>query len=231
MTVTQDGTRRERLRAQTLLEIKEHALAQVAEGGPEALSLNAVARAMRMSGPAIYRYFSSKDELLSVLVAEGWDELADSLQRAADAAQGDSPEVRLRAVAGAYRDWALAHPHRYRLVFASRYGSGVLSPERTIPAAHRNMAVLTEAVAALDPVAAGETVLAPELADQLQQWAQTRPGTADRPTATLQLSVLAWTRLHGLVSLEIEGAFAAMGIDPALLFAAELDHLVGRQPR
>ncbi|MBV9196372.1 MAG: helix-turn-helix transcriptional regulator, partial [Solirubrobacterales bacterium] len=55
-------SRRERLRAQTLAEIREHAYAQIAQGGPAALSLNGIAKAMGMSGPALYRYFSSRDE-------------------------------------------------------------------------------------------------------------------------------------------------------------------------
>ena len=107
-----EGTRRERLRAQTLAEIREHALAQLAQGGP--VSLNAIARAMRMAGPALYRYFASREDLLVALVADSYDDLASAVEAAAE----DLPAVppargdRLRAVAAAYRAWALAHPHR-----------------------------------------------------------------------------------------------------------------------
>lgn len=224
--VPAEPNRRERLRAQTLLEIKEHALAQVAEGGADALSLNAVARAMRMSGPAIYRYFSSREELLTTLVAEASDDLADALQATSAAAAHQPPPQRVRAIAAAYRHWAIGHPHRYRLVFASRYGSGLLAPDRTIPAAHRSMTVFLEAIAALGS-GRGPTP-SDELTGQLYEWAGRRSGSADLPAEALQMSVLAWTRLHGLVSLEIEGAFAAMELDPSRLFDAELDYLVGR---
>jgi AcrR family transcriptional regulator len=65
MSSTPAPTRRERVRLQTLDEIKQHAIQQVAAGGPSALSLNAIAKAMGMSGPAIYRYFASREQLLA----------------------------------------------------------------------------------------------------------------------------------------------------------------------
>ena len=242
MAETGGGTRRERLRAQTLAEIREHALAQVAQGGPEALSLNAIARAMQMSGPALYRYFSSRDDLLVALVADSHEDLADTIAAAAEgvsalsATRGD----RLRAVAAAYRGWALAHPHRYRLVFASRYGSGLLAPDRVVPAATRTMDVLSAAVAdlrAAPPDAAPADTAPPgtaprgtappgSLVDQLERWQESRSGAAVLSPAALHLSVIAWTRLHGLVSLEIEGVFVSMGLDPDLLFDGEVEQVV-----
>lgn len=217
-------SRRDRLRAEALAEIKEHAEAQLATGGPEAVSLNAIARAMHMSGPALYRYFASREALLIALVTDSYDALAEAVGRAADHG-GDGPE-RFRAAADAYRAWATAHPHRYQLIFASAYGSGLLDPDRTIPAAHRNMEVLLDAVAGL----AGEqpTSDAALPTDHLQAWIDARPGLGDVPTATLTLAVQAWIRLHGVVGLEINGVFAAMGIDPGELFASEVDDLVHR---
>lgn len=221
-------TRRERLRAQTLGEIKHHALAQVAEGGPEALSLNAIARSMGMSGPALYRYFASREELLAALVADSYDDLADTLHAAAARARRRAPAARLRALATAYRGWALAHPHRYRLVFSSTYGSGHLAPERTVPAAHRSMSLFLDAIAGLGP----HDDLRRDrgtLDRQLQRWARSRRDGAEVPAAVLHLGVVAWTRLHGVVSLEIEGAFASMELDAERLYEAEVDHLIAQR--
>lgn len=223
-------TRRARLRRQTLDEIKEHGLAQVTETGPQGLSLNAIARAMGMSGPAIYRYFASRDDLLAALVADSYDDLADAMQAAAEAARRRAPAGRFRALGSAYRTWALAHPHRYRLVFSSPSGSGRLAPEATIPAAHRTMTFTLAALAALAPDAASEHRGA--LDRQLEAWADDRSGgPSGQPgpsAAVLQLAVLAWTRLHGVVSLEIEGVFASMKLDAALLYEAEVDHLIAQ---
>ena len=232
MTETTAGTRRERLRAQTLTEIQEHALAQVAQGGPEALSLNAIARAMRMSGPALYRYFASREDLLVALVADSYDDLAGTVEAASEAVSAGPPTGgdRLRAVAAAYRGWALIHPHRYRLVFASRYGSGLLAPDRVLPAATRTMNAMSAAVAELGgalqvTAPTGAAPLRP-LAEQLGRWQQSRVGAAVLHPQALHLSVVAWTRLHGIVSLEIEGVFVSMGLDPDFLYDAEVEQLV-----
>src|SRR3954451_20298327 len=93
-------TRRERVREQTLREIEQHALAQVAEGGVAALSLNAIAKAMGMSGPAIYRYFGSRDELLAALITDGYRELGESVTAAGAAAARRPRAGRTRPGAG-----------------------------------------------------------------------------------------------------------------------------------
>ena len=172
MSTVAAPTRRARQRAQTLAEIREHGYAQIAAGGPTALSLNGIAKAMGMSGPAMYRYFGSRDELLATLVTESYEALADVLIDAAEQARRRTPEGRVRAAAAAYRGWALEHPHRYRLVFGSTYGSGALDPERVIPAAHRGMTVLLAALAELGPADAAPRVGDPELARQLTDWAE-----------------------------------------------------------
>src|ERR1700704_232657 len=77
MPSTSAPSRRDRLRAQTLAEIREHGVAQLAEGGPAALSLTGIAKAMGMSGPALYRYFASRDDLLVALVEESYEDLSD----------------------------------------------------------------------------------------------------------------------------------------------------------
>jgi AcrR family transcriptional regulator len=225
MTSSPSSTRRERLRAEALDEIREHGYAQIAQGGPTALSLNGIAKAMGMSGPAMYRYFASRDALLATLVTESYEELADALDAAAQDARRRAPEGRLRATAHAFRDWALAQPHRYRLVFGSTYGSGALDPERIVPAAQRSMHVFLAAIADLQPTAGGPPPRGP-LGRELASWGK----ASGEPfqSGVLLMGLTAWTRLHGLVSLEIEGTFAQMGLDPARLYDAELDHVIAQ---
>ena len=228
MSSTLAPSRRERLRAQTLAEIREHGYAQIAEGGPTALSLNGIAKAMGMSGPAMYRYFASRDELLATLVTESYEELADTLTEAAEQARRRAPEGRLRAVVEAYRGWAQAHPHRYRLVFGSTYGSGALDPERVIPAAHRSMAVVLVALAELAPATGAPAVRDPTLKRELADWGDA-PGDAPLAPGVLLLGLVGWTRMHGIVSLEIEGVFDQLGVDPARLYKTEIDHLIAQR--
>ncbi|WP_336029007.1 TetR/AcrR family transcriptional regulator [Geodermatophilus sp. FMUSA9-8] len=225
-------SRRARLRAQTLGEIKQQALEQLALGGPQAVSLNAIARSIGTTGPALYRYFASRDELIADLVADGFNELADALEQAA--VGGGDGVGRMRAVAAAYRDWALAHPHRYRLLFASAYGSGRMAPEQTVAPSHRSMSVLLDAIGRINENENGwapkgeDDAQATALDRQLGDWAQRRREDRGHSAETLQMGVLAWTRLHGIISLEIEGVFAAMGVDAALLYASEVTELTGR---
>jgi AcrR family transcriptional regulator len=208
-------TRRERQRRQTLAEIKTRAVDQVAAGGAESVSLNAIARAMGMSPAALYRYFASRDALLAELVADAYGSLADALTQAAAGAE------RLLAVAHAYRDWALANPNSYLLIFQTRSGSGLeLEPERVVAAAQRSMDVI---LSALGGAAGAE--LGPELADQVEAWGQ-RSQVPGLTAGQRYLGLLAWTRLHGLISLELGQHLAATGVDPALLYEAEVQSLV-----
>jgi AcrR family transcriptional regulator len=200
-------SRRERIRAETLREIREIGARQVDEGGLPALSLNAIAKEMGMSGPALYRYYASRDELLVALVVDGYAELT----RAVEAAQRD-----LGAVARAYRAWALAHPRRYGLLFGER-PEGFRNPPEAIAAIQGAMNVVVEILAAREAPAAPEA-LAPALAD----WGSRREGMEGLPTGVLRLSLLFWTRMHGIVSLELSGAFDEMELDAGALLADEV---------
>ena len=93
-------TRRERLRLEALQQIRRHGYEQIAAGGPTALSLNGIAKAMGMSGPGMYRYFASRDELLTTLVTESYEDLAQALEAAAGAARDAPPDARLPTASG-----------------------------------------------------------------------------------------------------------------------------------
>jgi AcrR family transcriptional regulator len=222
-------TRRERVRRQTLAEIKQHALDQVADGGVGAISLNAIARAMGMSGPAIYRYYASRDELLGELVTDAYAELTRTLEEAASAAARRTPARRLAAVVEAYRGWALAHPRRYAMLFGERPAE-FSDPQEAIEAVHGSMLVLLRQLDEIARAGAGAArpaaPRAGRLDTQLVRWAHSRPGDLGASPAVLRLGVLTWTRLHGIVTLELAGVFASMGIDAGLLLDAEVAQIV-----
>lgn len=223
------SSRRSQRRADTVAEIKARAMEQVAAVGAEGLSINAVARGMSMAPAALYRYFASKDELLGDLVVDAYDSLADALERAAEATA--TPAERVAAVLRAYRGWALAHPNSYRLAHHTVSGSGLdLAPDRTKAAAQRGMDVILRALAPLHPRSVAP-VDGP-LAGEITRWAA-RSWGPDLPLETLSLGLTCWTRLHGVVSLELGGHLAAMGIDPDPVYEAEIASLlaVAVEPR
>jgi len=180
---------RERYRAQLRAEIKQHAWEQVATAGASALSLKAIAKQVGMSGPALYHYYASRDELITELIRDAYRGLADTLNEAAE----DGADI--AGLARALRRWALADPHRYHLI----YGTPVPSyhaPADTVETAKEVMGRL---------LAAG-----PETADPMRR------------------GLTFWTRLHGVLSLELAGHFDGMDFDPAAHFEAEVESLLGR---
>ena len=112
-------SRRERLRDATMAEIKGTARRHLVARGPEALSLRAVARDMGLTAPALYRYVDSREDLLTEVITELYDELTSSLEAARDELPADAIGPRLMAASWALRSWALAHPTEFGLLFGS----------------------------------------------------------------------------------------------------------------
>ena len=226
MISEQPLSRRARYRAATHEEAKGIALRQLAAGGASAVSLNAIGKEMGVSGPALYRYFASRDALLTELIVDAYGDLAATVEVADVAArQGDgaAPRERLRAFAGAFRVWALAQPHRYLLLYGTPV-PGYVAPAGTVALAQRALAPVLAALAALpSPVVVADPRLS-ALDAQFAAWARETDQQISGPV--LRRGVVWWTRLHGLISLEVEGHFASMGFDPALLYEAEVEALL-----
>jgi Transcriptional regulator len=215
---TRTGTGpRDRFRAQVRQEVKTAALRQLAEGGPEALSLNAIAKQLGMTGPALYRYFANRDSLLTELVVDAYGDLASALSRTADACTGDAV-ARLTELVRAYRGWALAEPHRYRLLFRAPLQGYDAQSTSLVEASQAAMTVLLEAVSAL---AEPDARVPDGAAAQFRKWRE-RHGFEGVPEAVAARSTMLWAHLHGTVGLEIEGNFTSMGLDPSFLYEAEV---------
>ncbi|MEU1734091.1 TetR/AcrR family transcriptional regulator [Streptosporangium sp. NPDC020145] len=215
MAETDAKSPRERYRAQVRAEIKECAWEQIATAGASALSLNAIAKRMGMSGPALYRYYAGRDELITELVGDAYRSLADALRPLSEAGAG------LEALAHAVRGWALADPQRYLLIYGTPV-PGYHAPDDITVISSQIMGMLLDACA--ESVPDGPAAPLEEHLAGHRGWAGAHPA----PPAVLHRALVLWTRLHGVLSLELAGHFAGMGFDPGLLFTAEVDHLLGR---
>ena len=213
------STPRKRFRAQIRDEIKQAALRQLATSGPAGVSVNAIGKELGVSGPALYRYFSSRDELLTELVIDAYHDLAAALREAIRKTPGQPARRRFEAFARTYRGWAIAQPHRYRLLFGPPLPGYDAHAERLIEAAQASMDLLIEAL----PNHSDARRPTKSLAAELTRWANAR-GAAVDPSTALRV-ILTWSRLHGFVSLEIAGNYASLSIDPDQLFEAELSRL------
>jgi AcrR family transcriptional regulator len=223
--------RRERVRQATVEEIKAVARAQMAAEGTAGVSLRAIARAMGMTAPALYRYFGSRDELVTALVVDAYDALADAMEAAVEAVPAGRHGPRLRAAFRAFRTWALEHPTEYALIFGGPI-PGYVAPETTRPAGVRYTNLLVGLLAdahvagALDPARVGVRVPA-GLRRQVEGF-RGRLGRDDLPVPVLAFGLGAWARLHGVVTLEVFGHLAPAIGDGAALFEQELDAVIGQ---
>ncbi|MGW1128028.1 TetR/AcrR family transcriptional regulator [Streptomyces sp. NPDC002526] len=228
MTETQQGPRA-RYREQTRSEIKEVALRQLAEGGVGALALTRIAKALGLSGPALYRYFANRDDLLSALIRDAYDDAATAIGEAAATARDRSPRERLRVLAGAYRAWAVSEPHRYLLIQGSPV-PGYVAPDDTLARARAVLGPFLPVFAGGSPGADAASMV-----DRMTAWLETDAGVGSwvaeyapdvagdvRASAVaLAGAVLVWAQLHGAVGLEVAGQFAGMGHDGESLLAAQ----------
>lgn len=217
--------RRERLRQATIAEIKQAALDQIAHDGATSLSIRGIARAIGMSPAGLYRYYDSLDSLLTELIADAYNELADAVD-AAVAVPGTVPD---RLVAGmlAYRQWSVDRRNQFLLIFGTPI-PGYAAPEEgpTVEATRRIGAAFFALV--YEGWRSGELeipVAAREASPAEQQFLA---GVApDFPASWLPAFVGAWAHFHGMVTLEVLGQLDWIYPDGALFYRTEVERLVG----
>ncbi|MET8046711.1 TetR/AcrR family transcriptional regulator [Streptosporangium sp. NPDC005286] len=221
-------TARERVRAELTREIADVARRQLAVDGASGLSLRAVAREMGMASSAIYRYFPSKDDLLTVLIIDGYNALGEAVENADAAVPHTDHAGRWMAVCHAVRDWALAHPHEYALLYGSPV-PGYQAPQDTVPAAIRDTVVYGRIVSdahragTLNPP--GDHPPAPP--SFREDAARLRELMPDVPDDVIVRGLITWTGLFGWISFELFGQFN----NAILNRAAAFDHTMRCQAR
>lgn len=201
------ATRRERLRAATIEEIKAVATKQIAEEGPAALSLRAIARELGMTPPALYRYYASRDDLVTALIIDAFNSFATALEAARDGCAANDHAARFRAVCRAYFRWAREHPQPYALIFGAP-PPGYHLAEPAYPAARRGFLALLDTL--------GATQEAGQLADARprselpaglkQQYALLQAAGMPYSPAITHLALVAWSAMHGMTALALHGS-------------------------
>ncbi|MEQ8147806.1 TetR/AcrR family transcriptional regulator [Streptomyces sp. OP7] len=220
MTSTAHGARA-RARIEITAAIKEEARRRLAEEGAAELSLRAVARTLGMASSAIYRYFPSRDDLLTALIIDAYDSLGATAEAARDASAGAASGERWTTVCEAIRAWALAHPHEYALIYGSPV-PGYAAPATTVPAAARVAYALIDVVR--DAHRAGELEL-PPLPEELEAEAARMAADAvpDLPPAVAPACVAVWAQLLGQIGFEVFGQFTRVVEERDIFFR----HTVG----
>src|SRR4051812_16139095 len=192
---------RARVRAEMTDEIKTVARRHLAADGAN-LSLRAVARDLGMASSAVYRYFASRDELLTALIIDAYDAVGAAAERATEGVTGHTD--RLVAVGLAVREWALAEPYQWALIYGSPV-PGYQAPPDTVGPATRVIMMIVSVVR--DAFEAGAVTVGPPItgryADELSAVAAQLG--SEIPAQLVGATMAAFVHLCGAVSAELFG--------------------------
>ncbi|MEC3975158.1 TetR/AcrR family transcriptional regulator [Amycolatopsis sp. H20-H5] len=207
MPATQNA--RERARAELTGEIADEARRQLAEVGAQGLSLRSVARELGMVSSALYRYFPSKERLLTALIVDAYNDIGEAAENA-DPGHGEDPRTRWEAIWHGTRAWAKAHPHEYALIYGSPI-PGYQAPEDTLVPAGRVAFALIATITAVELRESPPREMPPGLREQAETLVRTLGADVSAETA-IRL-IMAWTQLFGSISFELFGQYVG-SVDP-----------------
>jgi AcrR family transcriptional regulator len=219
-------TARERVRRELTREIKETALAQLASGGGTALSLRRIAREMGMASSALFRYFPNRDALLTALIIDSYSSLAQAAEAAEARVHEGSVGDRWMAICHGVRDWALAHPHEYALIFGSPI-PGYAAPPGTVAPASRVPLLLGDLLGDLVNDRSCDPNAHPEPPEEVQRALDPVRSLlpAGVPSELAVRGLMAWTYLFGAVSFEVFGHRHNVIADYEVFFGHEVRRL------
>lgn len=196
--------------------------------GANDLSLRAIARDLGMASSAVYRYFPSRDDLLTALIIDGYTGIGEAVEAADESLPRDAYLDRWLAVCRALRAWALANTHVYALIYGSPI-PGYQAPEGTVEPATRDKVVYGRIVS--DAHRAGALRLPPEqvsadlrplVKDAARLRAAVLPGV---PDAAALAALTAWAGLFGMLGLELFGHFNQVIEDRSAMFDQAITNL------
>ena len=206
--------------------IKESAWQQIADKGAAALSLRAIARELHITAPAIYNYFSRRDDLVTALIVDAFISLGVSQSESICEIPEQDLVARVTSLGYAYREWALTYPERYQLIFGTPVPGYEAPAEITVPAAAGSLVPLISTLQACSQVGRlcleNLAPMSPDLLSMLEEWSAFMGGIDQE---VLYIALVVWSRVHGLVSLEIGRQFPAYITDPGEIYRREITSL------
>lgn len=219
-----------RIASRTRIEaqILELGREQLATEGAAGLSVRAIARELGMASSAVYRYVASRDELLTLLVVDAYSDLADSVELARTAAAGHRWRNDVTAIGRATRQWAIAQPARWALLYGSPVPGYHAPADLTTGPGTRVVQALFDAVG--QGVASGDVKVTKESAAQplsgdLQRLA-TEFNFAGDDALVLRCTV-SWAIIVGAISLEVFGQYGQDTFTaPGALFDEQITILI-----
>lgn len=216
-------------------DIKTAARDLMRELGTQGLSIRAIARKIEMTPPSIYYYFENLDALITELIVDAFNGLADAME-AAQAEHADAhPVDRLMKILLAYRKWAITHPYDFQLVYGNPIPGYEAPREVTVPAVTRGFILIVGAIQAV--LDTGEVEIPeymrklPPIVEQAFMGIMSNPDelTADQLKSiehtqmdAMNLGIRGWSQMHGLIMLDLFGHLEPVVGDTAIYFEHQL---------
>lgn len=222
-------SRRERLRENTREEIKTIARKHMQEQGTAAISLRAIARDMGLTVTALYRYYPSHDELVTALIVDAFNALADAMEQADNSQPREHYAERLMAVMLAYRAWAIQNSANFQLIYGNPIPGYHAPREITVPAVIRGfrvvVGILAEAMANGELQASAEyQQLPPHVSAYMTELIE-RDGY-NIPLQPMYFGVSGWVKMHGMIMLELFQHTPAVVGDPEEFYRFEITNIL-----
>jgi AcrR family transcriptional regulator len=173
------------------------ALHIVEKQGTEALTLRAVARLAGVSQAAPYRHFTSKEAILAAVAEDGFRSLMAAMKESVNAC-AEGPLGRLRAVGVSYVTFATSHPSHFRVMFGRERANPVAFP-------------------ALRQVAIDTLGIVVDVISDCQ-----RAGLVRSEEPATDLALTAWSCVHGLSALLVNGVLDKPGAEIAEMVTRDL---------
>jgi AcrR family transcriptional regulator len=206
--------------------IKDTAWKQIAEYGAAALSLRAIARELKITAPAIYNYFPDRDALVTALIIDAYKSFGDSQLEARDSIREDDYQGRMQAIGIAYRTWALTYPQRYQLIFGTPIPGYEAPLMDVLPSAARSLSALVSVVEQIRISGYLKVKSFPEVKDEYKvgfdMW---KKYGGNVHVLSISVAMIIWSRVHGIVSLEIAGNLPPFGASGNELYLYEMDSI------
>lgn len=203
--------------------LKETAWKQIAEFGAPALSLRAIARELKITAPAIYNYFPDRDALVTALIIDAYTSFGDWQLAARDSAPSTDLHKKLEAIGLAYRSWAHTYPQRYQLIFGTPIPGYTAPWEQVLPSSARSISALFSVVEEFRAAGKLSMEAVPAVNEKYKaHYERWRTYTGDVHPVSIFVAMIIWARVHGIVSLEIQGNLPPFGKKGDGLYLFEL---------
>ena len=229
MTTTQlPPSRRERARAATIDEIKQTALDLMREQHTTDIRFTDIAKSMGLTPPALYRYFDGRDELLTQLITDAYDQLGEHVRASLEGIDEGELWRRWVAAGQAYREWAGKAPERFALILGMPVPGFAADEEGpTTEAAKRAMSQLSGLfLEALERGQLGRPLIRTVSDAVVATAVEKHPEDVEAglPAESFQAMLHAWAGLHGFTSLEAYGHLDWVGPEARdALFLSQLE--------